>query len=263
MTRTAVITGATSGIGAAYAKRLAADGYNLILTGRREELIRKLAEELATQYAVKVDVIIAELSDDSDIRKVMDIVDEADDIEFLINNAGYSGYLRHFIDSDVAEHERMVKVHQIVPMRLISLVAPKMIARGRGNIINVSSSGAFTPLASVAVYAATKAFLKTYSEALHQELMNNGIVVQALCPGATDTNFMKDYLPEEGYEKMMQSFQSMAKQPEFVVDYSLKNLKKRKTVCIPGLLYKAMVVIFPRLPKRLYYKLGEKMTNLK
>ena len=91
MSRTAVITGATTGIGAAYARRLAVDGYDLIITGRRQDIIQKLAENLVNQHNVKVDVIIAELSDDNDVQKVIDAIKAAENIEILINNAGYSG----------------------------------------------------------------------------------------------------------------------------------------------------------------------------
>ena len=159
MSKTAVITGATTGIGAAYAKRLATDGFDLIITGRRREIIQKLADDLVPQHGVKVNTIIAELSDDNDFQKVVDAIRATEDIEMLINNAGYSGYARHFVETDTAEHEKMVKVHQIVPMRLISIVAPAMIKRGYGAIINVCSMSAFLPLPSVSVYAGTKAFL--------------------------------------------------------------------------------------------------------
>ena len=126
MGKTAVITGARQ-IGAAYAKRLATDGFDLIITGRRREIIQKLADNLVAQHRVRVSVIIAELSDDNDFQKVVDAIRATEDIEMLINNAGYSGYPGHFVETDMAEHEKMVKVHQIVPMRLISLVGPQMI----------------------------------------------------------------------------------------------------------------------------------------
>ena len=97
MTKTAVITGATSGIGAAYAKRLAADGYDLILTGRRQEIIQKLAAELTDKHKIKVKVLIVELSDDNDIQKVIDTITSTDDVEVLINSAGFSPDEKHFM----------------------------------------------------------------------------------------------------------------------------------------------------------------------
>ncbi|MFC2069600.1 SDR family NAD(P)-dependent oxidoreductase [Chloroflexota bacterium] len=262
MSKTAVITGATSGMGAAYAKRLAADGHDLILTGRRQEIIEKLADELKKKRDVNVNVIIAELSDDNDIQKVIDAIEATEDIEFLINNAGYSGYKKHFIDAETSDYEKMIKVHQIVPMRLISAVLPQMIRREKGVIINVSSTAAFTPMPEVGVYGATKSFLRFFSEVLYQEVRDKGIVVQALCPGYTDTNFGKDYMTEEEFNKMLSNFKYMTMSPEAVVEYSMRHLKKSKVNCIPGAKNKVMVSFFSSLPRSLYYKLTAKMLEM-
>jgi short-subunit dehydrogenase len=262
MSKTAVITGATSGMGAEYARRLAAEHYDLIITGRRKEQIEKLAEDLRKQYGVGVNVVIAELSEDSDIKKLTDAVEATENIEILINNAGHSGYMKYFVDVESDHYERMIKVHQIVPMRLIKLVAPGMIKRGKGAIVNVSSIGAFSAMPEVHVYQATKAFLKMFSEGLYQELREKGIKVQALCPGFTDTNFAKDYLAEDEYLKYTNKIKMMMAKPEKVVDYSLKRLKGNKVVCIPGLLNKFMVTIFSLLPRGMYYSMAKKMTKL-
>jgi uncharacterized protein len=263
MGKTAVITGATTGIGAAYAKRLAADGFDLIVTGRRREIIQKLADDLVAQHKVEVSVIIAELSDDNDFQKVVDAVKAKEDIEMLINNAGYSGYARHFLDTDISEHEKMVKVHQIVPMRLISIVAPAMIGRGRGTIINVSSVAAFMPVPSVSVYAGTKAFLRFYSGCIYQELRDKGVKVQALCPGYTATDFAKDYWPKELYDETVAKAKGMTMSPEKVVEYSLRSLDKDKWICVPGMSNKAMVKLFPALPMGIYRGLVKRMTTFK
>jgi short-subunit dehydrogenase len=263
MSKTAVITGATTGIGAAYAKRLATDGFDLIITGRRREIIQKLADDLVAQHGVKVNVIIAELSDDNDFQKVVDAIRATEDIEMLINNAGYSGYPRHFVETDITEHEKMIKVHQIVPMRLISIVVPAMINRRNGAIINVCSMAAFLPLPSISVYAGTKAFLKCYSECIYQEFTDKGIRVQALCPGFTNTDFAKDYYSKEMYEQTVSKARRMTMSPEKVVDYSLKSLTKDKLICIPGISNKAMVKLFPSLPMGIYRGLATRMTTFK
>jgi short-subunit dehydrogenase len=262
MSKTAVITGATSGIGAAFAKRLAAAGYDLIITGRKRELIEKLADELRKKHGVNIKVIIAELSNDNDIQKVIDTINAADNIDMLINNAGYSGYARNFIEVEPAHYEQMIKVHQVVPMRLVSVVAPKMIKQGKGTIINTSSIAAYNALPTAHVYGGTKSFLKIFSEGLYQELRAKGIKIQALCPGFTDTNFAKDYMTEEEYTKLASSTKRIMMSPEAVVDYSLKRLKKNKVVCIPGLANKAICFTLPKLPRGLYYKLAAKMTGL-
>ncbi len=262
MSKTAVITGATTGIGAEYARRLAADGYDLIITGRRKDIIQKLADNLVNQHNLKVDVIIAEFSDDDDVQKVIDAIKAVENVEILINNAGYSGYMKDFLEVDLKHYEQMIKVHQIVPMRLISVVAPQMIKRGEGTIINVASNGAFFPLPTVFAYGATKAFLKFFSEGLYQELRDKGIKVQALCPGVTDTDFSKAYFTEEEYGKFISKLKNITMSPEAVVDYSLKALKKKKVICIPGLMNKVMAKILPSLPRNMYYKIAAKMVEM-
>ena len=262
MNKTAVITGATSGIGAEYAKRLAADGYDLIITGRRQEIIEKLADEIRKKNAVNVNVVIAELSDDNDIQRVIDSVKATDNIEILINNAGHSGYFKDLVEVEPELYEKMIKVHQIVPIKLIKLVVPEMIKRRKGIIINVSSIGAFLSMPQGHVYGSTKAFLKHFSEGLYQELRDKGIKVQALCPGFTDTNFARDYMTEDEYKSLVESIKIAMSTPEKVVDYSLRQLKKNKVVCIPGVINKVMCFIFPKLPRRIYYVLTKKMTEI-
>lgn len=258
MSKTAVITGATSGIGAAFARRLAQDGYDLIITGRKKDIIQKLADDLSQRYGVGVNVIIAELSDDDDYRKLADAVKSREDIEMVVNNAGYSGYARHFEEVDIAEHEKMVKVHQVVPMRLVALTVPGMIKRKKGAIINLSSIASFLYLPSGSIYCSTKAFIRMYSQCLYLELKDKGIRVQALCPGFTDTNFAKEYYPEDMLEQFAKTGMMT---PEKVVDYSLASLKKKnKPVCIPGLSNNIMVRFFPSMPAGLYASMQTRMT---
>jgi uncharacterized protein len=263
VSKTAVITGATQGIGAVFAKRLAAQGYDLIITGRKKEIIQKLADDLAKQHNVKVDVIIAELSNDADVKKLTDAVKARDDIEMLINNAGYSGYFKHFEEVDITEHEKMIKVHNVVPLKLVSLILPGMIKRGSGTIINVSSTAAFLSAPSMSVYCASKAFLKIYSQSLYHELNDKGIRVQALCPGSTDTNWAKEYSSKEEYEKMAGKWKRMMSTPESVVDCSLKSLKNGKLVCIPGMMNSVMTRVFPLLPKGMYHWMLTRMTTFR
>lgn len=257
MSKTAVITGATSGIGAVYARRFAQQGYDLIITGRKKEVIQKLADDISARNKVKVTVIIAEFAKDGDIQKVLDAVKGRDDVEVLINNAGQSGYDRHFEELDIAEHENLVKVHEIAPMRLISVVLPGMIQRKKGTIINVASIAGFLPLPSLSVYCGVKAFLKLYTQCLHLELRDKGIKVQALCPGYTNTNWGKEY-----FSQRLQDEPSMMKgmDPEKVVDYSLKALKKNKWVCVPGMSNRMMTTFLPSASGGMYYSMGKRMT---
>ncbi|UCH42478.1 MAG: SDR family oxidoreductase [Dehalococcoidales bacterium] len=251
-----MITGATSGIGAAYAKRLAADGYDLILTGRRQEIIQKLADELADKHKIKVKVLIVELSDDNDIQKLIDTVTSTDDMEVLINNAGFDPDEKHFMGMEFRDVERMIKVHQIVPVRLAYAVVPKMEKRRKGTIINVSSAGAFLPSPNIVIYGATKSFLKMFSESLYMDLREKGIKVQVLCPGLTRTDFHRG-LPEERYQKISSDFHWMT--ADQVVDYSLKCLKKNnQPICIPGMRNRLYSALIPVLPKAIYYRIALK-----
>ena len=254
MSKTALITGATSGIGAVYAKRLASQGYNLILTGRRQAIIEKLADDLSRQFNIEAQVIIAELTDDAHIQRVVDAIKTAENLEILINNAGYAGPLILFGEQDLSESERMTKVLLTVPMRLTHAVLPQMTKAGRGTIINVSSGAAFLPNKKWAVYGAGKAFLKSFSESLYLEVKNKGIKVQVVCPGFVETDIWKN-LPEEK-AIMSKIFKFIS--PESVVDCSLKDLKKNQVVCIPGTKAKFLMELVTLLPRSLVYRIADR-----
>jgi short-subunit dehydrogenase len=261
MSKTAVITGATSGMGAAYAKRLAADGYDLIITGRRKEIIDKVAEEITKEHNVKVNVIIAELSDDGDIQKVVDSISSADDLEILINNAGYYEVYKNCMEAELANHEKMIKVHQITPMRLIYAALPIMTKNRKGSIINISSIGAYGVGPQVYIYAATKAFLKIFSEGLYIELKDKGIDVQVVCPPFVQTDFYRQFTDEQR-EEAFGSAKWFTISADALVDYSLKNLKKKKPICLPGARYKFFGYLFQVMPRNLIYKMTAKMTEI-
>ncbi len=250
MKRTAVITGATSGIGAAFARRLAADGYDLLITGRREPVIRRLAEELSEKHRASVTVVTAELSDGADVRKLEGRIRRMDAIDILVNNAGFGVYAS-FAASNIDDQEGMVKVHVTTPMRLIHAALPKMIARKKGAIINLSSVGSFLPMRNNGIYGGTKSFLNIFSECLQMELREHGIAVQALCPGFTRTDFHRklELKPEEYAQLERYRWLSA----DDVVDYSLACLGKRKVICVPGFSYRALVALSRFIPRRLYY----------
>jgi short-subunit dehydrogenase len=255
MSKTAVITGATSGIGAAYARRLAVDGYDLIITGRRQEIIQKLADDLTTKHNIKVKVIIAELSEEDDVRKIIEAVNNEANIEILVNNAGYGIKTKPVNNVTPVEYEKMIKVHQLVPLRLISAMVPGMIERKKGAIINLSSMGIFAPVPGEGLYQGTKSFLKSFSESLYMELKDKGIRVQALCPGYVDTDFFRDSKSEEEKTSILSGFRTrLTMSPDSVVDYSLKCLKKDRVICIPGAIYRLLWRLVSVIPGNLYYK---------
>lgn len=244
---TAFITGATSGIGAAFARKFASMGHDLVLTGRREQKIREISLKLSSDYSINVEVIIAELSDPAGIEKVVKRAAELDNLEILVNNAGYGNTLS-FEEDSIENQLRMVTVNDSVPARLAHAVIPGMIRRGGGAIINVSSLAGFIPSPDGVLYGSTKAFLNVFSESLHIILNKYGIKVQALCPGFTRTDFHEKL----GYEKGELKNRGLMiwKTAESVVRASYRSLLKNKPVCIPGFLYKFLYLVIKLTPLR-------------
>ncbi len=248
----ALITGATSGIGKAFAERFARLGYNLIITGRRAGEIRKVASALKKAHGVEVRPIIAEFARERDLLKVIEAARGRTDIEVLVNNAGF-GARDGFLEGDIAEGLAMMQVHVLAPVRLMKTVLPPMIKRRKGTIINVASMAAFLPLPGSGLYSATKSFLNSFSESMHMTVAQNGVRVQSLCPGFTHTDFhnklgMKGRQPNRGLLRWMEA--------DEVVDASLKALKRGKAVCIPGLLNRILLRLVSLLPRRLYYRIA-------
>ncbi len=185
---TACITGASSGIGAAFARQLAATGHNLILVARRQERLEALADELSTRHNVTCQVLPADLTQSADLERIAARLAGPDAPDLLINNAGF-GTTGHFADIDLDRQLDMIQLHVIAPVRLCRAVLPDMIARRSGAIINVASIAAYWPLPENANYAASKMYLIVFSQALQSELRETGVRVQALCPGFTYTEF--------------------------------------------------------------------------
>lgn len=251
----ALVTGATSGIGAAFASRLAQKGFDLILHGRRQKELMDRAKNLERIYSTSVEIIIAELSRPDEIRKVEERINSLDRLDMLVNNAGYwepGVFWEHSPDS----LEAMIMVHNVAPVRFIRAALPRMLERDKGDIINVSSLGAYLNMVTLENYGATKAYLISFTESLHVALMGTGIRVQALTPGFTVTEFHSrlgaDFTKE----------QRTWMQPEEVVDESLRALGKGLVVCIPGFKRRFIVKLASMLPRSVYYRImkiiGEK-----
>ena len=246
----AVITGGTSGIGAAYAKRFAKEGYDLILTGRRKEKIEETANQIRKETGAIVSVILAELSLESGISKVAEFIKEKN-VEILVNNAGF-GVVGYYQQTDLSLMEQLAKVNVLAPMELIRTVLPGMIERGKGTIINISSDGIYMIVPRNAVYSASKAFLKTLTEGLNMDLMGTGVRVIAVCPGLTHTDFHE----KMGMDKSRQTDNGSVKwiEPEAVVTASLKDLDNGKIISIPSFSTRAITFILNRMPRNSYYK---------
>lgn len=225
--RQALITGASAGLGEEYARQLAEAGTDLILVARRKERLEKLAAELEAKFGIKAEVFSADLSQDEDIQRLADKIRQTEDLDLLINNAGFGGKTKFYKDEG-QEAEQMIKVHVVAPTALTRAALPRMLQRNHGAVINVASIAAFSPL-SGAMYSSTKAFLVMFSENLQNELYGTGIKIQALCPGLTHTEFHevaginKKEIPGILWMKA-----------ERVVRISLRALAKKKAIIIPG-----------------------------
>ena len=248
---TCVITGATSGIGAAFAERYAGMGYHLMLVGRRAEPLRDRAAGLAARHAVRAEPVVCDLSEPAELARLEASLSALPEIEVLVNNAGF-GLARPYLSEDVDASSRMVDVHCRAALRLTHAVVPEMKRAGTGAIINVASMAAFIPLSNDPPYSATKAFLVNFSEGLWTSLRASGIRVQALCPGFTRTEFHArlgipaERLRNRGPVRWMSA--------EKVVDASLRGLARGTVICVPGFWNKVLVGFERHTPRRILYR---------
>jgi short-subunit dehydrogenase len=226
---TALITGASSGIGAVYADRLARSGYDLILVARNADRLRALATSLTDKTGRSVETIATDLTDANDLAHVETVLRTDASITLLVNNAGF-GATAPLLDSDIAKMEVMVALNVTAPMRLTHAVAPAFVARGGGTIVNIASIVAVAPELLNGVYGGSKAFLLAFSQSLHHELAGKGIRVQAVLPGATATEFWDIAgMPVSAFPE------SFVMSAEDMVDAALSGLDQGELVTIPAL----------------------------
>ncbi len=191
MTKIALITGASTGIGYALSKCFAADHHNLVLVARQEQKLKQVAEELQGQFDVSVKVIAADLARPESPQKIAEeIRRESLRIDYLVNNAGF-GLGGKFAETDLTVELEMMQVNMVALVHLTKLFLPEMLAHGAGKILNVASTAAFQPGPLMAVYYATKAFVLSFTEAIANELSGTGVTVPALCPGPTRSEFQQ------------------------------------------------------------------------
>ncbi|MEU9131117.1 SDR family oxidoreductase [Kitasatospora sp. NPDC048540] len=237
---TALITGATAGIGAAFARRLARDGRDLVLVARDRERLAATAEELAKKYGVQVETLPADLATDHGIGAVEErLRDGGRPVDILINNAGF-GNRGAFLDVPVQDELDMLKVHVEAVLRTTTAALPGMRERGRGGIVNVASVAAFLPRGT---YGATKAWVVSFTQGIARDLGGSGVRLQALCPGFTRTEFHQragmgtGNVPAWGWLSA-----------ERVVDESLRDLARGRSLSVPGKRYKLAVAVARLLP---------------
>jgi short-subunit dehydrogenase len=240
--RLAAVTGASAGIGQAFARALARDGWDLLLVARRRARLEKLARELREAHGARVDVMAADLTRAARLRAVESALEQAKRLELLVNDAGM-GDFRPFHKSERERVDAEVRLNVLAAVRLAHAALPRMVRRGRGALINVSSTAGFAPCARFATYGATKAFLNSFTEALHEELRDTGVAVQALCPGMTHTEIFErakvdtSNLPEFFWME-----------PDDVVAESLSALERGDVIVVPGLANRALSTLARALP---------------
>jgi short-subunit dehydrogenase len=243
---TALITGASSGIGTAFAVELAARSYNLILVARSEDKLQRLAQQLQGEYNIQTEVIVADLTVPGATQSVYGQVQQKGlSVNLLVNNAGFGDY-GAFTARELSRQLEMIQLNVTALVELTYLFLPAMQQLGSGGIINLSSLAGFQPLPYLSVYAATKAFVLSFSEALWAENKYSGVKILALCPGPTESDFFKVAQFPDSLSKSQPRYAAA----EEVVKDALKALDKNHSHVVTGGLGNQMIVNLSRLLPR-------------
>jgi short-subunit dehydrogenase len=248
---TALVTGASSGIGAVYADRLAQRGYDLILVARSKDKLDTLAKHIKSATGRDVTIVAADLTLDADLRRVEQVISEAPDLTLLVNNAGV-GATAPLLQADIAKMTDLIALNVTAPTRLVYQAVPAFVARGQGAVINIASIVAVAPELLNGVYGGSKAFVLALSQSMHHELADKGIKVQAVLPGATATDFWP--IAGTAVENLPKDWVMSA---DDMVDASLAGFDAGELVTIPSVETTALVdgleaarrALFPELSK--------------
>jgi short-subunit dehydrogenase len=244
--KAALVTGASGGIGAAFAETLAAQGCDLVLVARSADKLEQLAQKLRQAHGRRVEVIAADLSLSFPGTALQQAVERLGmQVELLVNNAGF-GTMGAFETLDPAREQREIALNVAAVVDIARAFLPAMLQRGSGAIVNLASMAAFQPLPYMAVYGATKAFVWSFSDALWGECRGRGVHVMAVCPGPVETGFFE----ATGAEHLRQTVpKGSMVSAQLVVDASLRGLRNRDRLVVPGGLSKA-TSMFTRLAPR-------------
>lgn len=254
--RVALITGASAGIGACFARHLAAEGLDLLLVARREERLQALAAELQATHGIRCHVLAADLTDPAAPKAIMAYaLQQGLDIDVLINNAGLSGK-DAFGETPWPALAAELQLMIVAVTELAHRVLPGMRAKGFGRIINLSSLAAFSPPGAGLLYTAIKSYVLDMSQSLDMELKPHGIHVTALCPGFTYSEFHDVMGTRDAANKLPGL---LWQQPEAVVQEAWAAVNAGKPVCVPGTVNKLVAATMRPLPVRLQYYLGKNM----
>lgn len=249
---TTLITGASSGIGEVFARKLAARGQNVLLVARSEDKLITLCNELGRSNSIRAQYVALDLSrPESPARLFEEVEKRALSVDMLINNAGF-GSMGEFSELDLARELNMIDLNIKSLVELTHRFLTPMLERKQGTIINVASTAGFQPVPFMATYAATKAFVLSFSEALWEENRPHGVHVMALCPGVTDTNFFEAARGHKPPARISQS-------PEDVVETALRGLSRKKSHVISGWTNFFMVESERLAPRSLVTRLAGRM----
>jgi hypothetical protein len=247
---TALITGATAGLGAAFAERLALEHHDLVLVARDRARLEATAASLADRYGVDTEVIAADLTTDDGTAAVTErLSDPQRPVHVLVNNAGF-GINSPFAQGDLAIEERMLDLHIRAVLRLTRAVLDQMLARGKGDVINVASVAGFGPAQPGTTYSASKAWVINFSESIGADLRGHGIRVMALCPGYVRTEFHQ----RAGITSLPVPARMWLRAEDVVRD-GLHDLRRGKLVSVPDVKYKVIVAAMRHLPHGLVNRL--------
>lgn len=247
MKKTALITGASGGLGLSFVNIFARDGYDIVLVARNGNRLEDIKKEIEEKYNVNAMVVAVDLCSEDGAQKVYDATQQAGlNVDVLVNNAGFGDFGK-FYKSDINKQIRMVDLNCTALMHLCHLYIPDMIKNRKGNILNVDSIAAFQAGPLMSVYYATKAFVLSFSQALTRELKGTGVKVTALCPGPIRTNFDNTAdLGESGLFKNLKVWD-----PNVVAEFGYKNMKRGKSLCICGFVNKIIVFANRLAPRAL------------
>ena len=246
MAQWALVTGATAGIGESFTRLLASKGYNIALVARDEVRLHERADELREKYGIQTFVLPADLATKNGVKSVEKYI-QSYEIEVLINNAGF-GINKAFTASDLGDEQDLLNVLVRAPMRLMHVILPAMKERKSGTIINVSSVAGFI---AGGTYSAAKSYLTVLSESLNTELKGTGVIVSALCPGFTRTEFH-----QRGRMKMKGLPSFMWLNADKLVAQSWRDAQAHQPVSVPGWQYKLLVAIISIAPRRFVRQIG-------
>lgn len=250
MNKTALITGASSGLGKEFARIFAREGNNVVITARSKEKLESLAKEIQSEYGIEATVIPVDLGNMDEVQELYETIkNKGITIDYLVNNAGFGMY-ELFHEADYARQEQMIQLNITALTKLCHLYINEMKKQGSGRILNVASTAAFQPGPTMAVYYATKAYVLHFSEAIANELKDSNITVTTLCPGATKTEFMD---VADLHESRLVKGRKLPSAKE-VSEYGYKKMMKGKLTVIPGLMNKIGANSVRFMPRKMVLK---------